>query len=78
MKTIIAIVLTTFLAGCAASSTEKPVGVGTGTNEMKRSPCAQTEGQDNAVWIDPRGLFFTLASDPCPEQELVPLQYREI
>lgn len=38
-----AVAVMLMLGGCAGSEREAPVGIGTGVNEMKRSPCACIE-----------------------------------
>lgn len=43
--TLVAGMLLLLLGACSGTETEKPVGIGSEANEMKRSPCACIEIQ---------------------------------
>jgi hypothetical protein len=62
------------LAGCA-SSEEKPVGVGSGTNEMKKSPCAKGGDKDTAAL---GAIWLAGGASPCEPLPLLELRFRAI
>ncbi len=58
--------------GASCVPTEKPVSVGSGTNEMKPSPCRHSDERDSAAWWRP-GAKVALTVRPCPKLKLFEL-----
>lgn len=51
MKPILAALVVLLLASCAGSDMIEPVGIGSGRDDLKRSPCAcMPVPQDYASW----------------------------